>query len=364
MWVQAAPQRLAPWFVLALVCHVPLGWGALEHGWSALEVAARDVGGARFDVVPVEVEPAAPAAEPSAVAEQDAEATANVDGVAAPRKHRRRARRHAPPAVPAAAPAAPTPSRPLAGAASTSEPDRIADPLARLAGSEALQRSQGMRMLLHIDRLRAAPFAGELGTLLAKLAPYRSLFAAGALDLVRDFDRLLLMGDRLESPEEFRTIFDYNTARYQIRQAITEPQTFTLPAPRTLVQSPRGQELELASLKKGFYLPRPVAQELATLHVARPARTLRALGWSLPESLRWLRAEVTANGDGSVRVVLVARDTSPWAASQSARALTEALEAQLNGDQVSTERDLLRAELTLDAAQLTALWGAFSRVLN
>jgi hypothetical protein len=361
MWVQAAPQRLAPWFVLALVCHAPLGWGALERGWSALEVAARDVSGSRFDVVPVEIEPAAPAAEPSAVAEQGAEATANADGVA-PRKHRRRARRQAHPAVPAAA--APTPPRPVAGATSTSERDAIADPLARLAGSEALQRSQGMRILLHIDRLRAAPFAGELGALLAKLAPYRSLFAAGALDLVRDFDRLLLMGDQLERPEEFRTIFDYNTARYQIRQAITEPEAFTLPAPRTLVQSPRGQELELGSLEKGFCLPRPVAQELATLHLARPARTLRALGWSLPESLRWLRAEVTANRDGSVRVVLVARDTTPWAASQSARALTEVLEAQLTGGQVSAERDVLRAELTLDAAQLTALWGAFSRVLN
>lgn len=363
MWAQAAPQRLAPWFAVALLCHAPLGWGALERGWSVLEAAARDVSGARFDVVPVEIEPA-PAAEQPAVSEQGAAATANADSAAAPRKHRRRARRQASPVAPAAAPAPPTPPRPVAPVAAAPERDAIADPLARLAGAEALQRSQGLRLLLHIDRLRAAPFAAELGAMLSELSPYRSLFAAGALDLVRDFDRLLLMADKLERPGDFRTIFDYNTARYQIRQAITDPETFTLPAPRALVQSPRGQELELSSLKKGFFLPRPVAQELATLHVARPARTLRALGWSLPETLRWLRAEVSANGDGSVRVLLIARDTSPWAAAQSARALTATLEAQLDGGQVSVEGDQLRAELALDEAQLGALLKAFGRASN
>jgi hypothetical protein len=363
MWAQAAPQRVAPWFAVALLCHAPLGWGALERGWSALEAAARDVGGARFDVVPIEVEPAAPAVELPAVAEQGSAAATDGDGAAATRKHRRRARRQASAPVPAAL-AVPAPPPPVAPAVAPPQREALADPLACLVGTEALQRPQGMRLLLHVDHLRAAPFAAELGAVLSKLAPYGSLFSAGTLDLVRDFDRLLLMGDQLDRPDGFRTIFDYNTPRYQIRQAITDPEAFTLPVPRTLVQSPRGQGLDLSSLKKGFYLPRPVAGELATLHIARPARALRALGWSLPESLRWLRVELTANRDGSARVALLARDTSAWAAAQSARALTTLLDAQLRGGQVSAERDLLHAELELDEAQLAALLKDLGRVLN
>ena len=266
----------------------------------------------------------------------------------------------APKAPVAPKPALPAPATPAA--APKAEPSRrtgaeIGHPV-ELAGlqSNVIDENANVNLLLVTERLRGHPLGERIGPLLVAFPQWSSFFASGEIDPVRDLNRILIVGPQFRRTADVVAILQHGLPEPILVRAIDKlvarpprgrwlrgkvkaarahadraERIFALTAPEILVVAPPALEASLlANPPRAF--PAPEGDEAVVLHVKTPWRALIGLPFQLPESIEWLRLDVTTLEGGAARVRLTARDADAEQAARHADALTIAINTLTNPD--------------------------------
>jgi hypothetical protein len=260
---------------------------------------------------------------------------------------------------PVAPPPAPPPPRPpeKPTPARGDAAEGIGHPVAMTGmASDIVDANANVNLLLVTERLRQHPLGPRIGRLIMNFPQWSSFFESGAVDPVRDIDRMLVVGPQFRRSADVVAILEHSVPREVIRGAVDRlvqrppkgrwlrakfpvarahadraERLFALTAPRVLVVAPTQLEPQiLASPPTAF--PAPAGDEAVVLHVKTPWRALIGLPFRLPESIEWLRLDVVPVADGSARVHITAKDADARRAAEHAQTLSVALNALTNPD--------------------------------
>jgi hypothetical protein len=254
----------------------------------------------------------------------------------------------------ASAPDASEPSDASAPDASTPAPKIKAPSEAAGDPSRIAGKDPNVEVLLAGDKLRGHELGAAFGKLLVTLPEWAMFFEGTPIDPVKDFDHVLFAGPQMRN--DFRkvvAVMDYNIPEKKVREAmgiLVERANGTwikespvpaasitiardkgerilalVPNRRLLVLLPKDLEPQLSTLKN----LKPFAKSGAAIVVklVSPARALRELPLSLPDTLKQLRISITPRPNGEADVDLEAIDSSANDAVKHAKDLTQQLES-------------------------------------
>jgi len=252
-------------------------------------------------------------------------------------------------------PAERAPREPVSKASPAS--DEIGHPVA-MAGvhSQLVDDNANVNLLLVSERIRHHPLGNRIGKLLVKFPQWSSFFESAEIDPVRDLDRILIVGPQFRRSADVVAILHHGLPPAVLKQAVGRlvdrpPQgrwlkgkvvaalahadraerLFAFTAPNILVVAPPHLESQILSAPLTRF-PAPEGDAALILHVKTPWRALSGLPFSLPESIAWLRVEVTPFDDGGARLRMTAADADPRQAKAHAQSLSMALNAVTNPD--------------------------------
>jgi hypothetical protein len=268
-----------------------------------------------------------------------------------------------PPVAPSPPPAPPRPPPPEEKPeprekpkAAAGGPD-IAHPVA-ISGvqSELVDSNANVNLLLLSDRVRAHPLGPRIGKLLTDFPQWSSFFATAEIDPIRDLNRMLIVGPEFRRSADVVAIIQHRLGREVLRKAIDRlvqrtphgrwlkakipaarahadraERLFVLPSPNLLVVAPLHLEKQLLSAPP-LKFPAPDGREALVLHVRSPAHALRGLPLGLPDSIAWLRLDVTVLENGGAELRVTAEDASPELARSHGQSLSLAINALTNPD--------------------------------
>lgn len=257
------------------------------------------------------------------------------------------------PAPPKPAAAAPGERLPKASPAA----DEIGHPVA-MAGvhSELVDDNANVNLLLVSERIRHHPLGNRIGRLLVKFPQWSSFFESAEIDPVRDLDRILIVGPQFRRSADVVAILHHGLPPAVLKQAVGRlvdrpprgrwlkgkvvaalahadraERLFAFTSPNILVVAPPHLERQILSAPLTRF-PAPEGDAALILHVKTPWRALSGLPFSLPESIAWLRVEVTPFDDGGAQLRMSAADADPRQAKAHAQTLAMALNAVTNPD--------------------------------
>jgi hypothetical protein len=288
----------------------------------------------------------------------------------------------APPATPA--PATPPPPRPEPPAPAqkpaAGKPDS-AHPVA-LSGvqSEIIDSNANVNLLLLSERVREHPLGARIGKLLVAFPQWNSFFESAEIDPIRDLNRILVVGPEFRRSADLVAIIQHKLGREPARKAVDRlvrrpprgrwlrsklpaarahadraERLFVLPSSSLLVVAPLHLEKQLLAMP-AVKFPAPDGSQAVVLHVKSPGRALRGLPLALPESVSWLRLDVTPLESGGARLRLTAQDADAQQARAHARNLSLAINALTNPDLGALGALLgMRSIAFIDRLELTAI---------
>jgi len=266
------------------------------------------------------------------------------------------------PPKPAAPPPAPPPPRPPekptpAPAARGEATEGIGHPVAMTGmASEIVDSNANVNLLLVTERLRQHPLGPRIGRLIMNFPQWSSFFESGAVDPVRDIDRMLVVGPQFRRSADVVAILEHSVPREVMRGAVDRlvqrapkgrwlrakfpvarahadraERLFALTAPHVLVVAPTQLEPQILAAPPTAF-PAPAGDEAVVLHVKTPWRALMGLPFRLPESIEWLRLDVVPVADGGAQIHITAEDADAASAAEHAQTLSVALNALTNPD--------------------------------
>jgi len=197
--------------------------------------------------------------------------------------------------------AAVPPVNPAPAAAATRNDPNASATLAALAAAHVVGTKANVLLLIHSAPLRGQALGRALGKRLGDDRLLHAFFERGGLELLRDFDHVLLASSGERGASSPAAVLQYNVPRYKIRGATPELDEleFALAARQILLVAPRGAA-SAARVPRDFRLPEPNGEEALDLYVKAPAVvSLPAFGL-LPKSLSWLRLSLAPDGSGSL----------------------------------------------------------------
>ncbi|MEO8182356.1 MAG: hypothetical protein ABI895_26265 [Deltaproteobacteria bacterium] len=262
------------------------------------------------------------------------------------------------PTAPPRPPAAPSPEKPekvdKKPQPAAGRPE-IAHPVA-LSGvqTEVLDSNANVNLLLISERVREHPFGARIGKLLVDFPQWSSFFSTAEIDPIRDLNRILIVGPEFRRSADVVAIIQHRLGREVLRKAIDRlvqraprgrwlkskvpaarahadrsERLFVLPSQTLLVVAPPHLEKQLLAAPPAKF-PAPDGKEALVLHVRSPARALRGLPLSLPESIAWLRLDVVALEGGGAQLRVTAEDADAALARNHASELSAATNALTN----------------------------------
>jgi hypothetical protein len=271
------------------------------------------------------------------------------------------------------------PEPPAAPQPAAGRPD-IAHPLA-VSGvqTEIVDSNANVNLLLLSERVREHPLGARIGRLLVNFPQWSSFFAAAEIDPIRDLNRILIVGPEFRRSADVVAIVQHRLGREVLRKAIDRlvrrppsgrwlkskvlaarahadraERLFVLPSSNLLVVAPVHLEKQLLAAP-AIKFPAPEGKEALILHVRSPAHALRGLPIAVPESVAWLRLDVTTLEGGGAELRVSAEDSDAATARNHARSLTAAISALTNPDLGALGALLgLRAIALIDAFPLRA----------
>ena len=222
--------------------------------------------------------------------------------------------------------------------------------------SEIVDSNANVNLLLVTERIRQHPLGPRIGRLIMNFPQWSSFFESGAVDPVRDIDRMLVVGPQFRRSADVVAVLQHSVPQAVMRGAVDRlvqrppkgrwlrakfpiakaqadraQRLFALTSPHVLVVAPLQLESQLlASPPTAF--PAPAGDEAVVLHVKTPWRALMGLPFRLPESIAWLRLDVVPIADGSVQVHISAEDADARQAAEHAQDLSLSLNALTNPD--------------------------------
>lgn len=270
------------------------------------------------------------------------------------------------PPVPTVKPAAPAPPSPVEEKETPEKPPEAKPPAGRpdiehpvaLAGvqTELVDSNANVNLLMFSDRVREHPLGPRIGKLLTGLPQWSSFFETAELDPIRDLNRILIVGPEFRRSADVVAIVQHRLGREVLRKALDRlvrrpprgrwlnskvpaarahadraERLFVLPSSHLLVVAPLHLEKQLLA-SPPLRFPAPEGKEALVLHVRSPVRALRGLPLALPESMAWLRVDVTALEDGGAQLRMTAEDADAALARSHAQGLTAAINALTHPD--------------------------------
>jgi hypothetical protein len=272
-----------------------------------------------------------------------------------------------------------TPDQPPTAKPAAGRPD-IAHPLA-VSGvqTEIVDSNANVNLLLLSERVREHPLGARIGRLLVGFPQWSSFFEAAEIDPIRDLNRILVVGPEFRRSADVVAIVQHRLGREVLRKAIDRlvrrppsgrwlkakvpaarahadraERLFVLPSSNLLVVAPLHLEKQLLAAPP-IKFPAPEGKEALILHVRSPSHALRGLPIAVPESMAWLRLDVTTLEGGAAELRVSAEDSDAATARSHARSLTAAISALTNPDLGALGALLgLRSIALIDAFELHA----------
>jgi hypothetical protein len=315
----------------------------------------------------------------------------------------------APPVAPAppapARPAEPPPAPGRKPAAGSRDP---AHPVA-LSGvkSELIDSNANVSLLLLSERVREHPLGPRIGKLLVAFPQWNSFFESAQIDPIQDLNRILVVGPEFRRSADLVAIIQHRLGREPVRKAVDRlvrrpprgrwlnsklpaarahadraERLFVLPSPSLLVVAPLHLEKQLLAMPPAKF-PEPEGSQAVVVHVKSPSRALRGAPLALPESIAWLRLDVTPLESGGANVRVTAQDADAQQARANARNLSLAINALTNPDlgalgallgmrsiafvdrlDLAANGDRISGEVDVSRAQLERLLGLAEELLE
>jgi hypothetical protein len=222
--------------------------------------------------------------------------------------------------------------------------------------SEVVDSNANVNLLMLTERIRNHPLGDRIGRLIVNFPQWSSFFESGAIDPVRDINRILVVGPQFRRTADVVAILQHDLPQPVVRAAVDRlvqrppegrwlrakipaarayadraERLFALTAPHVLVVAPPHLERQILATPPTEF-PTPEGDAAVVLHVKTPWRALIGLPFRLPESIDWLRLDVVPNDDGSVLARITAEDADPRQAAEHAQSLSLALNALTNPD--------------------------------
>lgn len=287
----------------------------------------------------------------------------------------------APPVAPVPPKPAPAPEPPPAPVRKppAGKPDS-AHPVA-LSGvqSELIDSSANVNLLLASDRIREHPLGARIGKLLVTFPQWNSFFESAQIDPIRDLNRVLVVGPEFRRSADLVAVIQHRLGRDSVRKAVDRlvrrpprgrwlssklpaarahadraERLFVLPSSSVLVVAPLHLEKQLLAMPPVKF-PELSGSQAVVVHVKAPHRALRGLPMAVPESLSWLRLDVTPLESGGASVRVTAQDADAQQAREHARGLTLAINTLTNPDLGALGALLgMRSIAFIDRLELTA----------
>jgi hypothetical protein len=254
-----------------------------------------------------------------------------------------------PPVKPSPAPPKPPPAR--------GEGEGRGHPVAMSGvSSEVVDSNANVNLLMVTERIRNHPLGPRIGKLIVNFPQWSSFFESGDIDPVRDINRILVVGPQFRRSADVVAILEHDLPQPVLRAAVDRlvqrpprgrwlkakfpaarahadraERLFALTAPHVLVVAPLQLERQVLTTPPTTF-PSPEGDVALVVHIKTPWRALMGLPMRLPESIAWLRLDVTPNEDGGVLAHISAEDADVRQAAEHAQSLSSALNALTNPD--------------------------------
>jgi hypothetical protein len=257
----------------------------------------------------------------------------------------------APTPAPVRAPVRAVEPKPPAGRLDSAHPVAMSGVQSQLIDSNA-----NVNLLLLSERVREHPLGARIGKLLVAFPQWNSFFESAQLDPIRDLNRILVVGPELRRSADLVAIIQHRLGREPVRKAVDRlvrrpprgrwlsskvpaarahadraDRLFVLPSSNLLIVAPPHLEQQLLAAPP-MKFPAPEGREALVLHVKSPSHALRGLPLALPETIAWLRLDVTPLESGGASVRVTALDADAQQAHAHARNLSMAINALTNPD--------------------------------
>jgi hypothetical protein len=259
------------------------------------------------------------------------------------------------PAVPA--PPKPAPEPPKPAAPGRGDPEAIGHPVAMSGvASEVVDSNANVNLLMVTERIRNHPLGDRIGKLIVNFPQWSSFFESGEIDPVRDINRILVVGPQFRRSADVVAILEHDLPQPVLRAAVDRlvqrpprgrwlkakfpvarasadraERLFALTAPHVLVVAPLQLERQILTTPPRAF-PSPAGDAAVVLYIKAPWRAVIGLPFRLPESIAWLRVDVTPNDDGGALARITAEDADARQAADHAQTLSVALNTLTNPD--------------------------------
>jgi hypothetical protein len=307
-----------------------------------------------------------------------------------------------PPPAPVRAPERVVEPKPPAGRLDSAHPVAMSGVQSQLIDSNA-----NVNLLLLSERVREHPLGARIGKLLVAFPQWNSFFESAQIDPIRDLNRILVVGPEFRRSADLVAIIQHRLGREPVRKAVDRlvrrpprgrwlsskvpaarahadraERLFVLPSSNLLVVAPPHLEKQLLAAPP-MKFPAPEGSEALVLHVKSPSHALRGLPLPFPESIAWLRLDVTPLESGGATVRVTALDADAQQARAHARNLSLAINALTNPDlgalgallgmrsiafidrlDLTARGDRISGEVEVSRAQLERLLGLAEELLE
>ncbi len=230
-------------------------------------------------------------------------------------------------------------------------PGSLGDPVARagLAG-KAVDSNANVRILLHMSAVREHPLGTRIGGLLERAPQWSDFFGAAGVDPVRDVDHVLVAGPQLRDSSNVVAVVQHRLDQAAVTAAFERmvarggewidhkpdivkaradraERLFVAPSSHIVAVVPSSAEKSARALSKNVRFSAATGGVALEAYVVTPWRVARGTGIKIPESLRWVRIEVSPEVGGGALIRIEAEDGSPEQAAEDAPKLEKMVRA-------------------------------------
>ncbi|HEY6723472.1 MAG TPA: hypothetical protein VI197_05545 [Polyangiaceae bacterium] len=214
--------------------------------------------------------------------------------------------------------------------------DKVGDPVALSGAAGKLAKSGAkIRIKIDTDKVRQHKLGPRIGEILGRVPQWHDFLGPAKLDPIRDIDRLLIAGPELRDSSGVVAVLRYNVPEPVMASAIDSlvqrssgewltgatraasaradraERIFAFFAPQLLaIVPPSAKRDAVKRWPKNTRLDPIPGDVVLVATVETPHLVNTGLPFRFPETLEWIRANVTPTPDGGAIAIIEAQDTS------------------------------------------------------
>lgn len=228
----------------------------------------------------------------------------------------------------------------------------VKDPVSMVGNASAITGgSPNVSLLFNMDvvRTNAPTLASQIGPAISKMKQWNAFFGGTTLDPVKDTDRILIAGPQMRKTDQIVSVVQIKGDAKRTREAVDQlvkaaggtwdsqsppiakakidgaERNFLLPGNNVVLVVPNSLVDKAKKLTNPAF-PKPNGEALV-VKVRDPSRAFKGAPFTIPSTIQWVRISLMIRSDGSGEVVFKLDDTDAATAEQSAKTLSDGIEA-------------------------------------